>query len=380
MIVDSTALPEQAVRDILASAFQSAGQRCSALRVLYLQDDIAAPFLTMLFGAMDQLQVGDPRDFATDCGPVIDETAKQKIDAHIGKAEHEGRLLKQLGTPNEGTFVGPAVISVNGIGDLEEEIFGPVLHVATYKAEELDAVIDAINATGYGLTFGLHSRIDDKVQHIVDRVEAGNIYINRNQIGAVVGSQPFGSGGLSGTGPKAGGPRYLHRFLKVEPMAGEPVDGATVTVAEIEGAFKDNGTKSNEAIETIDLPGPTGESNRCTTYPRGRVLCLGPSAAEAEEQAKRAAALGCNSVAAAPGVKTGCDGMVLPATLTDISELDAVICWSKDAGKYRAALATRDGRIVPLLTEHDFERWLIAERHVCIDTTAAGGDAALMGG
>ena len=380
MIVDSTALPEQAVGDILASAFQSAGQRCSALRVLYLQEDISETFVKMLCGAMDELQIGDPRDFATDSGPVIDEIAKRKIDAHIAAAKADSRILNQLDAPTYGTFVGPALIAVDSIADLEEEIFGPVLHVATYKAEELDIVIDAINATGYGLTFGLHSRIDDKVQHIVDRIKAGNIYINRNQIGAVVGSQPFGGEGLSGTGPKAGGPRYLHRFLKVGAVADKPVSGANIGIAEIDAAFAKNDASPYQAIDTLDLSGPTGESNRCTTYPKSHVLCLGPTAEQAREQASRAKAIGCNAIAATPGLEAGCNGTIAPEALVEIAGLDAVVCWSADAGKYRQALASRVGPIVPLLTSDDFERWLVTERHVCIDTTASGGNTALMGG
>ncbi|MGI9353700.1 MAG: bifunctional proline dehydrogenase/L-glutamate gamma-semialdehyde dehydrogenase PutA [Rhizobiaceae bacterium] len=380
MIVDSTALPEQAIGDILASAFQSAGQRCSALRVLYLQEDVSETFLQMLYGAMDELQIGNPREFATDCGPVIDEIAKRKIDAHIAAAKADNRLLKQLDIPDKGTFVGPSVIAVDSIADLGEEVFGPVLQAATFKAEELDAVIEAINATGYGLTFGLHSRIDDKVQHIINRIDAGNIYINRNQIGAVVGSQPFGGEGLSGTGPKAGGPRYLNRFLKVESAADEPASGVTIAAAEINAAFDKNDTVPHQSIKTLDLPGPTGESNRCSTYPRGRVLCLGPTAEQAREQAFRATAIGCNAIAAAPGMEVGCNGSVAPETLAKIAGLDAVIYWSADASKYRQALAKRDGPIVPMLTSGDLERWLVTERHVCIDTTAAGGNAALMGG
>ena len=219
-----------------------------------------------------------------------------------------------------------------------------------------------------------------KVQHIVDRIEAGNIYINRNQIGAVVGSQPFGGEGLSGTGPKAGGPRYLHRFLIVEPVAGEPASGATIRAAEIDAAFGKSDTTSHQTIQTIDLPGPTGESNRCSTYPKGRVLCLGPTAEEAKEQVSRTKTVGCNAIAVAPGVRSDCNGTVALETLTEIARLDAVICWSSDADEYRRALANRDGPIVPLLTSADFERWLVRERHVCIDTTAAGGNAALMGG
>ena len=213
MIVDSTALPEQAVRDILASAFQSAGQRCSALRMLYVQEDVADRVLEMLAGAMDELSVGDPWLLSSDVGPVIDAEAKAVIDAHCDALTAKGRLLKRLDPPETGRFVPPSVFRLDGIEDLEREIFGPVLHVATFDAEEIDAVVDAVNARGYGLTFGLHTRVDARVQRIVDRVDVGNVYVNRNQIGAVVGSQPFGGEGLSGTGPKAGGPHYVARFM-----------------------------------------------------------------------------------------------------------------------------------------------------------------------
>ncbi|MFN7598588.1 MAG: L-glutamate gamma-semialdehyde dehydrogenase, partial [Cereibacter sp.] len=211
MLVDSTALPEQAVRDILASAFQSAGQRCSALRCLYVQEDVAETVTEMLFGAMDDLALGDPWQLATDIGPVIDAEAQASIAAYIAEARAEGRVLKEIAAP-PGTCIAPTVLRVPGIAQMPREIFGPVLHIATFRANDIDAVIDAVNATGYGLTFGLHSRIDDRVQRIVDRLRVGNIYVNRNQIGAVVGSQPFGGEGLSGTGPKAGGPHYLPRF------------------------------------------------------------------------------------------------------------------------------------------------------------------------
>ncbi|MEY8837411.1 aldehyde dehydrogenase family protein, partial [Cribrihabitans sp. XS_ASV171] len=213
MIVDSTALPEQAVQAIVESAFQSAGQRCSALRCLYVQEDIADDLLTMLKGAMDALSMGDPWHLSTDVGPVIDEDARQGILDHIAQARAEGRVLKDLPVPPEGLFVPPTLISVGGIKDLKREIFGPVLHVARFRAADLDRVIADINGTGYGLTFGLQTRIDDRVQHVTEAIHAGNIYVNRNQIGAIVGSQPFGGEGLSGTGPKAGGPNYMTRFL-----------------------------------------------------------------------------------------------------------------------------------------------------------------------
>ena len=383
MIVDSTALPEQAVTDIVASAFQSAGQRCSALRVLYLQEDIGETFMKMLCGAVDELKVGDPLDFSTDVGPIIDRTAKEKIDRYIEVARSQERLIHQLDAPSEGNFVGPAILKVNDIGDLEKEIFGPVLHVAIYAQSQFDNVIRDINAKGYGLTFGMHSRINERVQIAINRVEAGNIYINRNQIGAVVGSQPFGGEGLSGTGPKAGGPKYLKRFLKVKPHYFERLHGTTVNLQKIHAAFEaieaaDEGIlKTGEAKELL---GPTGESNRYYTKLRKRVLCLGPSHEQAEQQALEARALGCNAIAIAPGVQDGLDGIVDSATLKKVDQLNAVISWSNDAKEIRKALAEREGPIVPLFTEEAFGTWLLTERHVCIDTTAAGGNVALLTG
>ncbi|HEX4847269.1 MAG TPA: aldehyde dehydrogenase family protein, partial [Novosphingobium sp.] len=215
MIVDSSALPEQVTRDVVASAFQSAGQRCSALRVLYLQDDVYDGMLHMIRGAFEALVIGSPLDLATDVGPVIDAEAKSKLDAHIAAMRSAGHTVWQRELPPHcaaGTFVAPAIIEIQSIADLENENFGPVLHVARFKAEELEQVIAAINATGFGLTLGLHSRIDATRRLVQARARVGNFYVNRNQIGAVVGSQPFGGEGLSGTGPKAGGPHYLARF------------------------------------------------------------------------------------------------------------------------------------------------------------------------
>ncbi len=385
MIVDSTALPEQAVSDVLASAFQSAGQRCSALRVLYLQEDITEKFLTMLSGAMDELMVGNPLDFRTDIGPLIDESAKRKIDNHIEEARSEGRLIKQVAAPDNGTFIAPALLKVAGISDLEEEIFGPVLHVATYKQSQFEDVIRDINASGYGLTFGMHSRIDERIQLAIDHVAVGNIYINRNQIGAVVGSQPFGGRGLSGTGPKAGGPRYLPRFRKVTPNRFSPVLGKNVSCEDINSVFeaaeqRGRVTMGRLATQATELPGPTGESNQYSLKPRGRVLCLGPGIEQAKQQATTARALGCTALAIAPGAVDGLDGCADPVELSHIDRLDAVISWSEDAGDIRRALTERDGQIVPLFTDVEFAPWLLEERHVCVDTTAAGGNAALLAG
>ncbi|WP_230960975.1 bifunctional proline dehydrogenase/L-glutamate gamma-semialdehyde dehydrogenase PutA [Erythrobacter donghaensis] len=213
MIVDSSALPEQVVRDVLGSAFQSAGQRCSALRVLYVQEDIADGVLEMIRGGFEALKVGDPADLATDVGPVIDAEAKALLEAHVADCIAKGLTVERLsGTPATGHFVAPTIIEIGSIRDLARENFGPVLHVVRFKAGELGKVVDDINATGFGLTLGLHSRIAETRRFVQGRARVGNFYVNRNQIGAVVESQPFGGEGLSGTGPKAGGPHYLARF------------------------------------------------------------------------------------------------------------------------------------------------------------------------
>lgn len=215
MIVDSSALPEQVTRDVVASAFQSAGQRCSALRVLFVQDDVAGTMLTMIRGAMEALTIGDPRDPATDVGPVIDAEAKAALDAHVAELRASGHLLAELPLPpgaEQGSFVAPVIAELPNLSALDSEHFGPVLHVIRFPSGELDQVIDQINATGFGLTLGLQSRIDSVHAHVRRRARVGNLYINRNQIGAVVESQPFGGEGLSGTGPKAGGPHYVARF------------------------------------------------------------------------------------------------------------------------------------------------------------------------
>ncbi|WP_121118738.1 bifunctional proline dehydrogenase/L-glutamate gamma-semialdehyde dehydrogenase PutA [Croceibacterium ferulae] len=215
LIVDSSALPEQVARDVMSSAFQSAGQRCSALRVLYLQEDIADSMLAMIRGAFDALEIGDPAQLATDVGPVIDRQAQGQLSDHLAEMRAAGRTVWQAQLPlacARGSYVPPAIVEIDAIGDLQAENFGPVLHVARFRAGQLADVVEQINATGYGLTLGLHSRIEGNRRLVERRARVGNFYVNRNQIGAVVGSQPFGGEGLSGTGPKAGGPHYLARF------------------------------------------------------------------------------------------------------------------------------------------------------------------------
>src|SRR5262249_48118709 len=216
MIVDATALPEQVTDDVVTSAFRSAGQRCSALRLLCVQDDVAEHIVEMIAGAARALALGDPREVSIHVGPVIDAEAKEKLDRWIETMEAQRRVQFRWDrfnrVPSSGTYVPPAIISLNHAGDLREEVFGPILHVVRWRADALDVLLDEIARNGYGLTLGVHSRIDSRIEHIAARLANGNVYVNRNMIGAVVGTQPFGGTGLSGTGPKAGGPDYLRRF------------------------------------------------------------------------------------------------------------------------------------------------------------------------
>ncbi|WP_425045615.1 bifunctional proline dehydrogenase/L-glutamate gamma-semialdehyde dehydrogenase PutA [Primorskyibacter sp. S87] len=367
MIVDSTALPEQAVQSIIESAFQSAGQRCSALRCLYVQEDIADDFLTMLKGAMEALRPGDPWHLSTDLGPVIDSAARDGIAGHVDKARSEGRILKEIEIPEHGTFVAPTLIELPGISALKQEIFGPVLHVARFRSEDLDRIIDAINATGYGLTFGLHTRIDDRVQHVTDAVEAGNIYVNRNQIGAIVGSQPFGGEGLSGTGPKAGGPNYMARFCAPDRQ---------FTQGEWKTVMNELPAPSGRAasVQTSSLPGPTGESNRLSTRARSPLLCLGPGPEAVAIQAEAVAKLGGTAIRAT--------GALDLHRLEHVQGISGVLWWGDDdtARRIEQHLSRRDGPILPMMPGVPDLTRVRSERHVCVDTTAAGGNAALLGG
>jgi RHH-type proline utilization regulon transcriptional repressor/proline dehydrogenase/delta 1-pyrroline-5-carboxylate dehydrogenase len=214
MIVDSSALPEQVVTDVIASAFNSSGQRCSALRVLCLQKDIAPRVLTLLAGATAELRVGDPARLDVDVGPVIDREALEMLEVHARKMDREATLVCRAPLPAglAGTFFAPRAYAIASLDAIDREVFGPILHVVTFEADQLGALVEAINAKGYGLTLGIHSRIEETVEFIRRRARAGNVYVNRNMIGATVGVQPFGGEGLSGTGPKAGGPHYLLRF------------------------------------------------------------------------------------------------------------------------------------------------------------------------
>ncbi|MCP4880239.1 MAG: bifunctional proline dehydrogenase/L-glutamate gamma-semialdehyde dehydrogenase PutA [Gammaproteobacteria bacterium] len=414
MVVDSTALAEQVVRDVLASAFQSAGQRCSALRMLYLQEDVADKIMTMLFGAMDELQIGNPQLLSTDVGPVIDQAAKRGIEAHIQAHRAQGKILKQLSVPNKGLFVAPTVIKLVGIEELEQEIFGPVLHVATFAAQDLDKVVDTINAQGYGLTFGVHTRVDARVEQMVSRIQAGNTYVNRNQIGAVVGSQPFGGEGLSGTGPKAGGPQYVQRLRQPKSVNSALPSGPIVSVntvqaamaninADIAGAWRESSDRLLQLAQVFGpdtraiadlcrdkllLPGPTGELNQLSTLARGVVLCLGPAREQALWQTRIALAQGNTVILVANDINLPEHNLplvVLPGqlpvnALATLTGMHAVACNAEPTYQQalRQALAEAEGELIPLITETLDEQRYTVERHLCIDTTAAGGNASLI--
>jgi len=370
MIVDSSALPEQVVTDALLSAFDSAGQRCSALRVLCLQDDVADHVLAMLRGAMAELVLGDPRRLATDVGPVIDADARAAIVAYIASMRERGGPVYELPLPAEcahGTFVAPTLIelpSLDAVAGLRREVFGPVLHVVRWRRNELDRLVDAINATGYGLTHGIHTRIDETAAAILARVRAGNVYVNRNMIGAVVGVQPFGGHGLSGTGPKAGGPLYLRRLVR-------------------------GGAHPRLAPSPIALPGPTGEANTLEWQPRGVVACIADDVAALLAQTRAARAAGNSPLwLKSPLAHTAKDRLggdiVAFADALDPVAVDAVLLdiAPERAKRIRAELAAAKGPIVPVISpepdgSYDPAR-LVFERTVTVNTAAAGGNAALL--
>ncbi len=410
MIVDSTALPEHAVRDIVASAFQSAGQRCSALRVLFVQEEIADQLLDMLSGAADALQTGDPWQADTDAGPLIDEEAKQSIEAHCERLRASGRQLFRPQLPealNGGHFIVPQAFRLDRYSDLDREVFGPVLHVVTFSGDNIENVIADINDGGYGLTFGVHSRLDDRVDWLCRHIRAGNIYVNRNQIGAVVGVQPFGGEGLSGTGPKAGGPLYLSQFSEV-------TDGAAGSKSKINDdsdyiinnlpdqiqMYCKNIIRRADQLMALagDLPGPTGESNTLVLSGRGRVLCLGGGDDDLRSlSGQLLAALGTGNHAVMPDNDQGrrlkdladeanFSERVSLATLSG-DELDfarvradlVVHDGGPDSIRWiRQALANRTGMRIPVVTVADGLERFLNERVISVDTTASGGNTTLL--
>ena len=366
LIVDSSALLEQVAVDAIASAFDSAGQRCSALRVLCVQDDVADRLTDLIKGAMRELAVGDPRALATDVGPVIDADARARLAAHVERLRAAGAAVFALPLPDgcaRGTFFPPTLIEIPAVTTLAHEVFGPVLHVVRWRDGELPQLVDAVNALGYGLTHGIATRIDETVDFVAGRIRAGNVYVNRNTIGAVVGVQPFGGDGLSGTGPKAGGPHFLRRL--VQPRPGPAPDLAAAVV----------------------LPGPTGETDTLALRPRGRVACVASDARELLAQARAAIATG--NVALLPAgpagerVRAQAGGPCELAADVLAAAPDAVlVAGSADTVRsLRIAVAAGDGPLVPVVAADPggYDLWrLVTERAVCVNTTASGGNASLL--
>ncbi|MBT3071711.1 bifunctional proline dehydrogenase/L-glutamate gamma-semialdehyde dehydrogenase PutA [Rhodomicrobium sp. Az07] len=409
MIVDSSALPEQVVADVLASAFDSAGQRCSALRVLCLQDDIADDMLAMLQGAMAELRVGDPVRIETDVGPVIDAEARDALADYIEMRRESMLYQTPLPETAKGIFIAPTLIRIDRIADLKREVFGPVLHVLRFRREDMAATLDAVNATGYGLTLGIHSRIDETQSSIAARAQAGNIYVNRNMIGAVVGSQPFGGEGLSGTGPKAGGPLYLRRLMRVAPPLRHsgPRDEARLAAfddladwvrlgasgllgsgdREALGAFLRACRQDTPIGRDLNLPGPVGEDNRLLFLPRGRVLGMADAIAELIQQFGAALVTG-NDFIALDGNAADSLFAKLPSALASRWSMArsirgvgiAAVLATEDLAAYAARAASeREGEIVPVLAGPPYLlAMLVREKTVSTNTAAAGGNASLM--
>jgi RHH-type proline utilization regulon transcriptional repressor/proline dehydrogenase/delta 1-pyrroline-5-carboxylate dehydrogenase len=419
MIVDSSALPEQVVHDALQSAFDSAGQRCSALRVLCLQEEIADRMLHMLRGAMRELSVGRPDRLATDVGPVIDDEARRNIERHVDAMRARGYAVHSQPLPAEctqGTFVAPTIIELPAIGALQREVFGPVLHVVRFRREGLDALLADLRATGYGLTFGVHSRIDESITRVIDGVRAGNVYVNRNIVGAVVGAQPFGGEGLSGTGPKAGGPLYLRRLLaQCPPRTGIEVERPPRAL-ELLLTYREWLTARGEAdaarlcqdyadasplAAAIALPGPTGEKNTYALHPRGNVLCRAQTRAGALAQLAATLATGNVACFIEDAVTSALHAELPPALQARMRLVPDALDPAPEAfeaalfeGNAAAAmnwnqrLAERPGPLVmpqcatvsELATgnaPYVLER-LLCERSISVNTAAAGGNASLM--
>lgn len=423
MIVDSSALTEQVVIDAVSSAFDSAGQRCSALRVLCVQQDHADRLIAMLKGAMQQLQLGNPLALACDVGPVIDAEAQHSIQQHIDRMRDKGYPIHQLSLnhsqtetmfdPQHGSFIAPTLIELPHLNDLTREVFGPVLHVIRYAYGELDALLDQINQKGYGLTMGLHTRIDATIQTVVEQAHVGNLYINRNIVGAVVGVQPFGGEGLSGTGPKAGGPLYLYKLLhKHASNLPQPFGTleylAPPTNPAMQQSYQDFLDWAHRQFPSVALndlhspigsyrlPGPTGEANSYQIHARETVLCLAENTPQWLAQLQLALRLGCKVLvptkqawieqyyATLPtAVKQHIQGIDL-ANLPQLA-LDVVMHHGDTASlkQIQALIAQRQGAIVSI--QHYAENCLdlamdplLFERALSINTAAAGGNASLM--
>jgi RHH-type proline utilization regulon transcriptional repressor/proline dehydrogenase/delta 1-pyrroline-5-carboxylate dehydrogenase len=405
---------------VLASAFDSAGQRCSALRILCLQEDIADRVLVMLRGALRELSVDNPDRLATDVGPVITREAQQNIERHVEAMRGTGCRIEQLPLPAtaaRGTFVAPTLIEIRNIAEVQREVFGPVLHVLRYRRADLEALVDAINDTGYALTFGLHTRIDETIALVTERIAAGNIYVNRNLIGAVVGVQPFGGHHLSGTGPKAGGPLYLRRLISSSaPLAGlQPAaDASAMTHVALAEAYRDwlvaqrlqpvaervsQYLRLSSVGATLELPGPVGERNLYVLKPRGRVAALAADTVTAMLQLGAILATGNRALIQ----ERSPTAQLLASLPRDIAtRIDCVTSWQAagaiDALLYAgdrdgllavcADVARIDGPIIGVQglsaaglaagTEDYVLEQLLAEVTISTNTAAAGGNAKLM--
>ncbi|WP_439870975.1 trifunctional transcriptional regulator/proline dehydrogenase/L-glutamate gamma-semialdehyde dehydrogenase [Pseudomonas syringae] len=427
MIVDSSALTEQVVIDVVSSAFDSAGQRCSALRVLCLQEDSADRVIEMLKGAMAESRLGNPERLSVDIGPVIDAEAKAGIEKHIQAMRDKGRTVYQVAIAESaelkrGTYVMPTLIELESFDELQREIFGPVLHVVRYKRKELGLLIDQINASGYGLTLGVHTRIDETIAKVIDNVNAGNVYVNRNIVGAVVGVQPFGGEGLSGTGPKAGGPLYLYRLLSTRPLdaieksfvrgdalvapdtrlrevMSKPLQALKAWAASSQHAELDvlcgQYAEQSQSGITRQLAGPTGERNSYAILPREHVLCLADDETDLLTQLAAVLAVGSSAVWPETDISKPLFARLpkevqariklVPDWAKDEVAIDAVLHHG-DSDQLRAIcqqIAQRSGAIVGVNglshgeTNVPLER-LVIERALSVNTAAAGGNASLM--
>ena len=409
MIVDSTALAEQVCADVLNSAFDSAGQRCSALRILCVQEDVADHMVKMIKGAMDELVVGNPIALDTDIGPVIDTEAQQNLLAHINrmkgiaKSYHEIRPSENV-NPDNATFVAPIMFELNGLGELQREVFGPVLHVVRYPADGLDKLIDQINGKGYALTHGVHSRIDSTVEHIRGRIESGNVYVNRNIVGAVVGVQPFGGHGLSGTGPKAGGSFYLQRLSRLKEWTAPTLSkigqvdedalkrletllhGLPLPQNEKMAAAASLGQSRVRTLRKAEsvLAGPTGERNVLSWHAPARVWLYGGSLAASFTALVSLASAGVQAVVLPDhplaAYADRLDGLLAVTDKPEVAGISHVAALEPLPSARKQVLANRDGALVRILpSENGLDILQVFEEISCsINTTAAGGNASLM--
>lgn len=408
MIVDSTALPEQVVQDAITSGFLSAGQRCSALRVLCLQQEVAEPVLALLKSALLELQIGDPARRSTDIGPVIDEAAREALHDPVERMRVRGCPVFQVPLPEtsvEGCFMAPTLIEVESFDDVDREVFGPVVHVLRYAATSLDALVDAINAAGYGLTMGVHSRIDETCARIAERARVGNLYVNRNMVGAVVGVQPFGGEGLSGTGPKAGGPLYVARLAdlaQIGPMhLGLPVpslDAAPEALRVLAEWARSQGDSVLFAEccdaaalslfgQRLSLPGPTGERNTLRFVPRGAVLCRAAGGASLLRQLVAVFATGNHAVLDVapeqiPPLPAALASAWRSGSVEDLARIDAVLYAGPGDPALMRQAAARPGPLLALIRPTADGRYplyrLMLERVRTDNIAAAGGNTALM--